>query len=186
MIKILLICMPFFLWLSTHGQEMKRSDSIIDSTRKHSIKKAIILSACLPGAGQIYNHKAMPKGQKKAFWKVPLIYTGLGATSYFLIQNQMIQASIKKEYSNRLTGGIVDPTWEPYDNQALVSLQRQYLDNRDLSMLLFFLMYGLQVADAGIEAHFVSFDVSDDISLRIKPKMFQQDAVGLSVQLKFH
>jgi hypothetical protein len=53
-------------------------------------------------------------------------------------------------------------------------------------MLLFFLMYGLQVADAGVEAHFVNFDVSDDISLRIKPKMLQQDAVGLTLQLKFH
>jgi hypothetical protein len=47
-------------------------------------------------------------------------------------------------------------------------------------------MYGLQVADAGVEAHFVNFDVSDDISLRIKPKMFQQDAVGISLQFKFH
>jgi hypothetical protein len=128
----------------------------------------------------------MPKGKRKAFWKVPLIYAGLGTTSFFLIQNQITQASLKNEYRNRISGGTLNPTWELYDNQALITLQRQYLDNRDLSMLLFFVMYGLQVADAGVEAHFVNFDVSNDISLRIKPKMFQQDAIGLSLQLKFH
>jgi hypothetical protein len=186
MIKFLLICFLLLASMSSHSQQTEPSDSITDSSKIHSVRKAVILSACIPGAGQIYNHRAMPKGQKKAFWKVPIIYAGLGATSYFLIQNQITQSSIKKEYRNRLSGGVLDPTWEPYDNQALVTLQRQYLDNRDLSMLLFFVMYGLQVADAGVEAHFVNFDVSVDISLRIKPKMLHQDAIGLSLQLKFH
>lgn len=186
MTKFLLICLLFFISLISYTQQTFSADSIADSIKKHAVKRAVILSACLPGAGQIYNHRAMPKGQKKAYWKVPLIYAGLGATSYFLIQNQLTQSSIKKEYRNRLSGGVLDPVWEPYDNQALVTLQRQYLDNRDLSMLLFFVMYGLQVADAGVEAHFVNFDVSEDISLRIKPKMFQQDAIGLSLQFKFH
>jgi hypothetical protein len=186
MINYLLISLILCLSLISFSQQKILSDSINDTSKVHSVKKAVILSTCIPGAGQIYNHIAMPKRQKKAFWKVPLIYAGLGTTSYFLIQNQITQSSIKKEYRNRLSGGALDPTWEPYDNQALVTLQRQYLDNRDLSMLLLFVMYGLQVADAGVEAHFVNFDVSDDISLRIKPKMLQQDAVGLTLQLKFH
>src|SRR5690554_7616653 len=50
-----------------------------DST--HSPKKAALLSL-VPGGGQIYNHLAMPKGKKKAFWKIPIIYAGLGATGY--------------------------------------------------------------------------------------------------------
>jgi hypothetical protein len=186
MINYLLISLILCLSLISFSQQKILSDSINDTSKVHSVKKAVLLSTCIPGAGQIYNHIAMPKRQKKAFWKVPLIYAGLGTTSYFLIQNQLTQSRIKKEYRNRLSGGVLDPTWEPYDNQALVTLQRQYLDNRDLSMLLFFVMYGLQVADAGVEAHFVNFDVSDDISLRIKPKMLQQDAVGLTLQLKFH
>lgn len=186
MTKFLLFCLLLFVSLISYSQQTPPIDSIADTVKKHSVKKALILSACIPGGGQIYNHLAMPKGKKKAFWKVPLIYAGLGTSSYFLIQNQLTQSSIKKEYRNRLSGGTLDPNWEPYDNQALVTLQRQYLDNRDLSMLLFFLMYGLQVADAGVEAHFVNFDVSDNISLRIKPKMFQQDALGVSLQLKFH
>jgi len=186
MINYIVISLILCLSLISYSQQNNPSDSILDSANVHSVKKAVILSACLPGLGQIYNHRAMPKGRKKAYWKVPLIYAGLGASSYFLIQNQLTQSSLKKEYRNRMSGGSLNPTWELYDDQALVTLQRQYLDNRDLSMLLFFVMYGLQVADAGVEAHFVNFDVSDDISLRIKPKMFQQDAIGISLQLKFH
>ncbi len=186
MINYLLISLILCLSLISFSQQKIPSDSIRDTSKVHSVKKAVIYSACLPGLGQIYNHRAMPKGKKKAFWKVPLIYAGLGTTSFFLIQNQLTQVSLKNEYRNRISGSTLNPTWELYDNQALITLQRQYLDNRDLSMLLFFVMYGLQVADAGVEAHFVNFDVSNDISLRIKPKMFQQDAIGLSLQLKFH
>ena len=59
---------------------------------KHSVRKAAIFSAVLPGAGQVYNHLAMPKGQKKAYWKVPIIYAGLGATGYFALKNNSLKS----------------------------------------------------------------------------------------------
>jgi hypothetical protein len=174
------------LGFCSSAQEMVMEKNDLDTSQKHSVKKAVILSACLPGAGQIYNHLAMPKGKKKAYWKVPIIYGSLGAASYFLVQNQLTQSSIKTEYKSRLAGGLQNPTWEAYDNQALLTLHRQYLDWRDLSMLAFFALYGFQIADAGVEAHFVKFDVSNDISLLIKPKMLQFNRVGLSLQFNFH
>jgi hypothetical protein len=179
----------FILFTSLTKQVMaqKDLDSIkIDTTKLHSVKKAIILSSCIPGAGQIYNHLAMPKGKKKAFWKVPLIYGSLGTSAYFILNNQILQSSIKTEYNNRISGGTLNPAWELYDSQALLTLHSQYLNNRDLSMLLFFALYGLQIADAGVEAHFVKFDVSEDISLIIKPKLFSSNQLGLKLQFNFN
>ncbi|MEZ4890585.1 MAG: DUF5683 domain-containing protein [Crocinitomicaceae bacterium] len=72
-----------------------------DSTKQHSVKLAAILSAALPGAGQVYNHIAMPKGKKKAYWKVPLIYAGLGVTGYFAVKNHLEQ-----KYSNKNTSTV--------------------------------------------------------------------------------
>jgi hypothetical protein len=184
----LVLCSFIFVGLSFFGatQDLLQEQKKIDTAQKHSVKKAVILSACIPGAGQIYNHIAMPKRRKKAYWKVPLIYTSLGTASYFIIKNQITQSSIKTEYKNRIGGNILNPTWEPYDNQALLTLHRQYLDWRDLSMLAFFALYGFQIADAGVEAHFVKFDISSDISLLIKPKMFQLNHVGMSLSFNFH
>ena len=96
-----------FLFILFSPLFLSANDStIVDSTKTHSVRKAIILSAVVPGAGQIYNHMAMPKGKKKAFWKVPLIYGGLGAAGYFLVTNQQEQLSLKREYTYRQENGI--------------------------------------------------------------------------------
>ena len=62
-----------FVWFSLH---VNAQDSLVpapapakDTVKTHSWKKAVLFSAVLPGAGQVYNHIAMPKGKKKAYWK---------------------------------------------------------------------------------------------------------------------
>lgn len=172
----------FLLPLSSYAEDTTQ----VDTVRTHSIRKAIILSAVVPGAGQIYNHRAMPKGRKKAFWKVPLIYAGLGATGYYLVTNQQQQISLKKEYTYREENGVPnDPKWIAYDDYGVLTLYNQYLNWRDLSILAFGAVYILQVADAGIEAHFVNFDVSEDLSLSIEPKLLQASAPGIGIRLNF-
>jgi hypothetical protein len=162
------------------------SYAIVDTNNVYSPKKAIIYSAILPGAGQVYNHIAMPKGQKKAFWKVPLIYAGIGTMGYFLLSNQLTQKSLKEEYIQREAGLIVDPKWSQYDQEGVLTLYNQYLNWRDLSILGFTAVYLLQVVDAGIEAHFVKFDISEDLSLTIQPRYFGQQTIGLNLNLNFH
>lgn len=155
-----------------------------DSIKPHSIRTALLLSAALPGAGQVYNHIAMPKGKRKAYWKVPLIYAGLGATTYFLISNQQTQKSLKTEYNLRQDGLEGDERWISYDDQGILQLYEQHARWRDLSIVGVALVYLLQVADAGVEAHFVNFDVSPDLTLSIDPVLLNQRSVGIGLTLR--
>lgn len=156
-----------------------------DTLRSHSVRTAVILSAALPGAGQVYNHLAMPKGKKKAFWKVPLIYAGLGASTYFLIDNQLTSRALRKEYNQRLEGLEGDPQWQGYDLEGVLALHDQHLNRRDLSILALGVVYILQLVDAGVEAHFVSFDVSEDLSLAFEPTMMDRSTLGMTLRLNF-
>jgi hypothetical protein len=180
---MIFILTPF---LHFYGQSATVADSITIQDTVHSPKKATFYSAILPGLGQIYNHVNMPVGSKKAYWKVPLIYSGLGATGYFLISNQLTQRKLKQEYTNRVEGNPTDPKWEAYDNSGVLTLYNQYLNRRDLSILGFAAVYLFQIVDANVEAHFVDFDVSDDLTLQIDPSLLPTLTAGLSLKLNFH
>ncbi len=147
-------------------------------------KKAVLLSACLPGAGQVFNSIKMTNGRKNAYWKVPLIYAGLGAAGYFLVSNQQMKNNLKNEYSLRQLGG-GSQQWVDYDDQAVLSLYQQYLDLRDLSILALGAVYLLQIIDAGVEAHFIKFDVSDQLSLSIDPSLMNLNSPGFRLKMSF-
>ena len=181
LVVFLFVCFGSF----SYSQDSLSSQLPLDTVKVHSPKKAVIYSAILPGAGQVYNHIAMPKGQKKAYWKVPLIYAGLGTMNYFLISNQKTQLSLRKEYEYRLDGLVVDPTWELYDDSAIDILYNQYLNWRDFSILGLGAVYLFQIVDAGIEAHFVKFDISEDLSLAIEPAYFGRNTGGLNLRFNF-
>jgi hypothetical protein len=172
---------------SVTGQEV---DSLVfsqDSVTTHSVRKATILSVCIPGAGQIYNHTAMPKGKKKAFWKVPLIYAGLGSLGYFIVNNHRTVLDLRTQYRNIVAGGVATGEWSIYgsDQTAILSLHDQYARRRDLSIIGFAAAYAIQVVDAAVEAHFVNFDVTEDLSLRISPTILNQQTAGVRLSLKF-
>ena len=91
--------------------------------------------------------------------------------------------SIKTEYNQRQIGGAVNPKWVDYDNLALVSLYDQYARLRDLSILGIGAVYAIQILDAAVEAHFLSFDVSKDLSLLIRPSFLHTSAVGFTAKI---
>lgn len=189
----------FLFFVVAFGQEttptslpIVKTKNDSDTIKPHSVLKAALFSAVIPGSGQIYNHIAMPKGQKKAFWKVPLIYAGLGATGYFVLQNHRLQRDLRAEYIYREVSGFTltkDSRWEDYDAQAVLTLYQKHQNQRDLLIMGFGVVYLLQVADAAIEAHFVRFDISDNLSLQIRPSLIPTSpylqTMGLNVALKF-
>ncbi|TNE52896.1 MAG: hypothetical protein EP338_14010 [Bacteroidetes bacterium] len=175
---LLIFLIPFAV--VSWGQEHQQ-----DSLPRHSVRKAAIFSACIPGAGQIYNHRAMPKGKRKAFWKVPLIYAGLGASTYFMLENQRLQLELKQEYTNRLNGVSGLDQYLFYDDFAILQLYKQHLSRRDLFITGMLAVYMVQILDAAVEAHFVHFDVSEDLSLSMSPTISYGGTPGVRLCLKF-
>ena len=162
----------FFLHFSLCAQEVEVDTTALVKDTSHSVRKAVIYSAVLPGLGQIYNHSAMPKGKKKAFWKVPLIYGALGASGYFLVSNELAKNELKQEYLNRTEQGLYSTEWIQYDDQAILTLYNQHLTRRDLSILAVAGVYILQVIDAGVEVVVNIMEVEElPYSLNLKTKI---------------
>src|SRR5690606_18327145 len=61
----------------------------LDWRLRHSPTKATILSAIVPGAGQIYNHK---------YWKAPIAWAGLGISVWFIQDNKVQYRRYKDAY----------------------------------------------------------------------------------------
>jgi hypothetical protein len=78
---------------------------------------------------------------------------------------------------------VPDVRWEQFDDDGILTLFRQYQTQRDLSILGVGLVYVLQVVDAGVEAHFVDFDISEDLSIQLRPTILSTRTVGLSLKL---
>ncbi|MFI5142302.1 MAG: DUF5683 domain-containing protein, partial [Bacteroidia bacterium] len=79
-----------------------------------------------------------------------------------------------------------------YLNVTDLNTQKAVYDKyRDFSAVGILIIYALNVIDASIDGHFKTFDVSDNLSLSIKPKTFfivqnpKSIGAGLSLSLTF-
>ncbi|UPT66022.1 MAG: DUF5683 domain-containing protein [Sphingobacteriales bacterium JAD_PAG50586_3] len=152
-----------------------------DSVKKHSPKKATIYSAILPGLGQVYNRK---------WWKVPIIYAGFAGVGYAIGFNQAYYIDFRQALKDRIDDdpNTIDPYVNKYSAANLDELQQFYRKNRDLSYIILGAVYVLNIIDANVDAHLFDFDVSNDLSLDIKPAAiptFAGYGGGLALTLKF-
>ncbi len=148
-----------------------------DTIPVHSPKKATLFSACLPGLGQVYNHK---------YWKVPIIYAGGAYLIYAFSFNNTQYKRFKNAYI-ALTDddpNTIDEFNGLVPKDQLLYYKDQYRRNRDLSFIGFFGLYILQIVDASVDAYFFDFDVSDDLSLHITP-YYNSYSSGLCLNLHF-
>lgn len=141
-------------------------------------KKATILSAILPGAGQVYNGKA---------WKVPLIYGGFITDIYFINFNNRRYQIFKQALSD--FDDELPNDFPSLNRDGLVRNVNYWRKSRDLCYLVLVGIYALNLIDANVDAHLSGFDVSDNISLKLEPhyESFSSDnrSMGLSLKLNF-
>ncbi len=140
-------------------------------------KKSALFSAILPGAGQLYNRQ---------YWKLPIIYAGVGAAVYFLIDNTRQYQRFRAGYIARITdANVQDEFTGRYTQQDLQILQSTYRKYLDMTILFTGLGYTLQVMDALAFAHLKNFDISPDISLRMQPVALPNGDPGLGIVMRF-
>ena len=158
----------------------------IDSS--HSPKKATMLSAVLPGLGQIYNDIKKPEGFKsRLWWKFPLIYGGIGTSIYFVIQNQKSYAFYRNERLDLQNDISSLYSISGYSDSQLKSITDQYSRWRDLSIVAVLGVYLINIVDANVSGNLLHFDSSDDLSIIVQPKVFYINQSSLTgASLSFH
>lgn len=140
--------------------------------------KAAFYSAVLPGLGQAYN---------KDYWKIPLVYAGIGAGIYSYSWNHMKYNDYRDAYKRRLAG-FNDDEFSFLDDRRLISAQRYHQRNRDLSLLVAVGIYVLNIVEANVAAHLKQFNVSERLSM--SPHVYQDDLtykpqLGVAINYSF-
>lgn len=119
--------------------------------------RASMLSAVMPGMGQVYNRR---------IWKVPIIYAGFGAVAYFVELNNNEYQKFRSAYIARIDGN--PNTVDEFPFHSTDVLQRAvnyYRRNLEVTYLLGVALYLLNILDANVDAHLMDFDVGDSLSL---------------------
>lgn len=178
-----------------------KSDSIqkeIPQPKKRFIpdsNRSLWLAMVLPGAGQIYNRK---------YWKLPIVYGGFVGCAYALNWNNKMYKDYSQAYLDIMDD---DPNTKSYEDflpmNASIAGQEErfkeifrkrkdmYRRQRDLSIFCFIGVYVLSIIDAYVDAELSDFDITEDLSLRVEPAVFNDgqskkfNSLGLQCSLKF-
>jgi len=153
------MCLFFLTTLNAQNQDSIRLAKRALYKQNHKPALASVLSIALPGAGQIYNRK---------YWKAPIVWAGLGVSTYFVVDNQNQFIRFRDAYRNRINN-IPQPEFDGYTPAGLKAERDLYQRNRDFAAVLGLIGYLLNVVDATVDGHLFHFDVSDDLSLRWQP-----------------
>lgn len=157
--------------------------------QKHDPKIATRRSLILPGWGQAYN---------KEYWKIPLVYGALAIPTITFIYNNNIYKEAKFAYEARYKATLpgatkadsadyysLDSKYQKADVNAIQTLRNAARRDRDYSIFWFLIVWGLNVADATVFGHLKDFDVSNNLSLNIRPEFNPNTrSPGLSFTLK--
>lgn len=163
------------------SQKRVAKEIVVDSlSLKHSPRKATIYSALLPGLGQVYNKK---------YWKVPVLYGAFALTGYFIHYNDVRYHKYNKELIARENNDTAsfNSSLVNLDITSIKSASDDFRRYRDLDVIISALIYVLNIIDAHVDAHLFYFNVDDNLSLRVTPKLqqLQNQAIVPNLSLTF-
>jgi hypothetical protein len=166
--------------LDTSGKNVLALDPAVK--KKFDPKVATFRSAVLPGWGQAYNKK---------YWKIPIIYGALGTTVVVFFDNiktykLLRQAVIYLSDTISANDALIDERFQSFPVESLRGYRNIFRQNVDYSVLVFLGFWALNVVDATVDAHLKAFDVSSDISMKIRPGFnYTTNSPGISLVFFF-
>lgn len=185
-IYLLITAITVFNSYAQKVTDVKIKDTISPSSAEFNMlspAKAAFYSAVLPGLGQAYNKK---------YWKIPIVYGAMGSGVYFYKTNNSnfnrartaykLRINEKPDEFDGLNGNIY------LSKDALISAQKSYKKDRDLSLLVTVGFYILQIVEASVNAHLLQHNV--DSNLSVSPQIIRNETnnksiVGASVNFNF-
>jgi len=126
------------------------TDSLLtELDNSHSPLKATLYALVLPGLGQGYNKK---------YWKMPIVWAGLGGMAYFISFNTKMYQQATYDFAE-------DPSDQ---TQYALKYWRRYVE---LSYIGLIVVYAFQVLDAYVDAQLHNWNVNENLSMGVAPSL---------------
>lgn len=161
-------------------------------------KTALRLSLLTPGlgGGQIYN---------RDYWKLPFVYAAYGTSIYFVALNigryntmvdhykefYFLDDSSAPNYGQRnpdvRTVRVYIKSQNRHVDMTIDQVKRvkdTYRRWRDWSFFALAASYALAAVEANVAAHLKTFDLSDDLTMKIQPSFVQPQLAGVTPGMK--
>ena len=165
--------------------------------------RALLFAAVMPGMGQIYNRK---------YWKLPLVYGSVLGCIYAVTWNGTQYRGYRnayrdlydpdpeknswRDYNYKYYGGTDEEPdkWSPSAKQQfgerLKSGKDNFRRNLELSYIISVGVHLIWMIDAYVDAQLFEFDVSEDLSFRVEPVLFDRTpassrTLGLQCSITF-
>ncbi|MCO5248022.1 MAG: DUF5683 domain-containing protein [Chitinophagales bacterium] len=147
--------------LIKNSKKPEKEEKVLDPEQVFARKAA--KWAILPGGGQIYNKK---------WWKAPIAWSMIGAGVYF-IYNSASNMRVYNQALDMRNSGNVDRFNGVLSEDQVISYRNYYRRNLQLSIFGTAGLWTLTILDAVVDAHLKTYDISDDLSIKFKPKVLR-------------
>ena len=169
------------------------------ATWKPDPQRALWLALVIPGGGQIYNRK---------YWKLPIVYGGFVGCFYAMRWNNMMYKDYAQAYLDLMDddpgtasynkfmhlGHQITPANEERYKTIFKKRKDRFRRYRDMSFFVMVGVYAISVIDAYVDAELSSFDISKDLSMKVRPAVMGNGSsanplyaasVGVNCSLEF-
>lgn len=140
--------------------------------------RALWMSLLFPGLGQVYNRR---------YWKLPIVVGGFVGLVYATSWNNRMHSDYTKAYRDAMDN---DPSTKSYMDfyppttkeeninmdwlkKALKSKKDYFRRNKELCVISMVGLYLLCAVDAYVDASLMQFDISEDLSMQVKPAVIE-------------